>query len=431
MQNRYLHSIVLLTLLGSLPAVLCWKFFTAKQAAQPVERELTGHKFGPSQIDFQRIKLRAGAALPPRISNVQVVDFDGDGKNEVMICDTRRHQLIAMRWQSDGVFEEEVVAGNLSFPAHAEFADIDGDGDLDALVSLLGDIWPNDALVGGLVWLEQHETGIRRHDLLTNVSRVADARSGDLDGDGDMDIVVASFGYSRGEILWLENLGEGQFTQTTLIHAAGAIHTPLADFDNDGDLDIAAVISQDREETVLFENLGDRNFKMRSLFSTSNFDLGSAGLVADDLDKDGDIDLLLPAGDNLEYEHTHPQPYHGVYFIQNMGDLKFTSRKIASFGGTFAMTVGDIDYDGDRDLLLASMFNNWRHDEMTSVALFSNDGVQNFTPTEIDHAPTHLATIAVGDINHDGKDDLIAGSLWLTTSYSEAEPLTAWIREVR
>ena len=110
--------------------------------------------------------------------------------------------------------------------------------------------------VGQVVWLEKTDDGYRRHLLLDGVRRVADTQAGDLDGDGDIDLAVAVFGYARGEVLWLENDGEQSFLKHTLLKAPGAIHVPLADFDDDGDLDIVAVVSQDEEEIWGFENLG-------------------------------------------------------------------------------------------------------------------------------------------------------------------------------
>ena len=93
------------------------------------------------------------------------------------------------------------------------------------------------------------------------------------------------------------------------------------------------------------------------------FDLGSAGLIKADLDGDGDQDLILPAGDNLEDLAAYPQPYHGCYWFENQGDWSFSMKRISDLGGTYAADVGDIDGDQDLDIVLVSMTNNWYEED--------------------------------------------------------------------
>ena len=61
-------------------------------------------------------------------------------------------------------------------------------------------------------------------------------------------------------MLWLENLGKGVFADHELISLPGCIHVPVDDYDNDGDPDIAALISQNDEEVLIFENPGNGSF---------------------------------------------------------------------------------------------------------------------------------------------------------------------------
>ncbi len=88
-----------------------------------------------------------------------------------------------------------------------------------------------------------------------------------------------------------------------------------------------------------FDNDGKGNFTPRLLFESLNYDLGSAGLVKTDLDGDGDLDLLLPAGDNLEDSQSYPQPYHGCFWLENNAvgtkptPWAFTSHRISNLGG--------------------------------------------------------------------------------------------------
>lgn len=389
-----------------------------------------GSRFPPSVLAFERKEI--GRTIErPIITNVQIVDFDGDGRPDVLACDARRQAVVLCRRETSGTWSEQVLFEDLSVPAHATVVDLDQDGDNDIIVSLLGDILPNDDVIGRLIWLEQTSVAFVPHILLDDVRRVADCQAGDLDGDGDIDLAVAVFGYARGQVLWLENRGGGRFFDRELLAAPGTIHVPLADYDGDGDLDIAAIVSQDEEELWTFENLGGGEFRSRRLWSTINYDLGSAGLIQDDLDGDGDADLILPVGDNLEDAHSYPQTYHGCLWFENEGDWVFAPHRMAHFGGTYAAAVGDIDSDGDRDVVLVSMFNNWDNRENASVVWLENDGRQQFTTWQIDSKPTHRITVAVGDLDADGRADVVTGGMHVMGPFDRQGRVTAWFNTGR
>lgn len=388
-----------------------------------------GSTFAPSKLPLTKSVIGKPPQFPSWLTHVQVIDFDKDGRTDVIACDARFNRVVWYRQSAAAVWDEQVLGDELIAPAHATPFDLDQDGDLDVVVSVLGNIWPDDGVIGKVVWLENREGQFTTRVLLDDVRRVADVQPGDLDGDGDVDLAVAVFGYASGEILWLENKGGGKFRDHLLFTAPGTIHVPVADFDNDGDLDITAVVSQDVEEVWGFENRGEGTFEPRRLFGSINFDLGSAGLVLSDLDQDGDPDLLLPVGDNLEDVHSYPQPYHGCLWLENKGDWNFESHRIAHFGGTYAAAVSDLDGDGDRDVVLVSMFNDWDRKGHASICWLENDGHQKFTPWQLDDRPTHLVTVACGDLNGDGRDDIVAGSLHLAPPFEHFDGVTAWLSQ--
>jgi len=390
-----------------------------------------GSTFPKSLLPFSRQGVGSAPRMKgdfgPQITNVRILDFDGDSIQDIIACDAQENAVFLYRQAPLGTWTEHLIANNLQVPAHATVLDIDLDGDNDVVVSILGDIMPNDERIGSIVLLENDQGQFRRHTLLDGVRRVADVQGADFDSDGDIDLAVAVFGYSHGQVLWLENNGQGKFRSHELASAAGAIHVPLADYDGDGDIDIATVISQDDEEVWGYENLGDGTFRPRLLYFTFNFDLGSAGLVSADLDNDGDMDFVLPVGDNFENDYTYPQPYHGCLILENQGDWVFQSRKIVQFGGTYAAEVGDLDGDGDLDIVLVSMFNEWSDSSHASIIWLENDGKAQFKPWQIDNSPTHLVSVDCGDLNNDGNDDIVTGGLHVIAPYDRMGRITRWI----
>jgi hypothetical protein len=384
-----------------------------------------------SPLAFERVCLPGPppAAALPMITHVQVAELDGDDRPEVVACDAGRRRVVRFDRTADGGWRETAIAIDVAVPAHATVVDIDGDGDRDVVVAVLGNIEPDDGAIGRVELFERVPAGYERRTLLDDVRRVADVQPADFDGDGDVDLAVAVFGYARGEVLWLENRGAGVFADHRLFSGAGAIHVPVADYDGDGDPDIAAVVSQDSEEVHGFENLGDGRFRETMLWRTPNFDLGSAGLVAADLDRDGDADLVLPAGDNLEDFDACPQPYHGCLWLENRGEWTFHEHRIADLGGTYAAAVADLDADDDLDVALVSMSNDWRDPAAASIVWLENDGRQNFRCLQIASAPIHLVSVAAGDVDGDGRVDLVAGSLNLRRPHERIGGVTAWMNQ--
>lgn len=394
---------------------------------QPAFALRDGISFPASQLAFATSAPPQASERLPRITHVQIIDVDSDGVAEVVACDALHNRILRLDRNSDGSWRETVLIVDVGVPAHATFVDIDNDGDLDCIVAVLGDILPSDAAVGRVELHRRVGSGYVREVLLDDVRRVADVQPGDFDADGDVDLAVAVFGYSRGEILWLEHQTDGTFADHLLHSAPGGIHVPVADFDGDGDPDIAAVISQDDEELWGFENVGEGRFRSRMLWRTPNFDLGSAGLVAADLDGDGDQDLILPVGDNLEDFAAFPQPYHGCLWFENRGDWQFIKHRIASLAGTYAAAVGDLDDDGDLDIVLASMANDWSNPAAASIVWLENDGHQRFTTWQIASAPINVVCIDTGDVDGDGRADVVAGSLNLRGPFERIGGVSLWL----
>jgi len=363
----------------------------------------------------------------PWITHLTVVDLDRDGMKDVVACDAKLNRICWIRQDPPGSYREIQIGSEVRGPAHVSPCDMDGDGDLDLLVAQMGMIFPNNDRIGVVLVLENDGAGgFTNRKLVENVARVTDVRCGDLDSDGDMDLAVGQFGYDDGEIRWMENKGNWVFDHHILLKLSGTIHTPVKDMDGDGDLDIVALVSQEWEEIYLFENDGKEHFKTRLIYGSTNEDFGSSGIRLVDLDLDGDEDILYTNGDAFDYIPPGPRPWHGVQWLENKGKLEFEYHRIGDFPGAYAANAVDVDRDGDLDVMAVSCFNDWDKGDAASMMWFENDGHMGFVPHTMASDPTHLLVLDSGDMDGDGWVDVVSGGFYAYPPYDRMGRVDLW-----
>jgi hypothetical protein len=362
----------------------------------------------------------------PQVANVSLIDLDRDGLLDVLVCDAGRRRLTWIRQAPRGTYTESVIA-EVRAPGHVEAIDHDGDGDLDLLVADLGELFPSDQRIGAVIVLEQAAPGrFAPHVVAERLPRVADVRGGDLDGDGDQDLAVAAFGYDHGQTLWLENRGNWTYTPHVLQELSGAVNALVVDLDRDGRLDIVALVSQEWEEIWAYDNAGGGRFTARPVWGSSNADFGSSWLGATDLDRDGDADLLYSNGDAFDYAPANSRPWHGVQWLENSGSGRFVFHRIGELSGASSPQPVDLDADGDLDVVVVSAYNAWNDPSALSLVWLENNGRQQFARHAIAQAPTHLITVAAGDVDGDGTADLVTGGMHISTPYDRLSRVLLW-----
>ena len=399
-------------------------------AKDKVSEEIVDAPLG-TKIDFLN-QMPVGQTFKesPFISNVQSTDLDGDGLTDIIVCDCKSNSINWIRQFPSGVYTETVIADGVNAPAHVQIIDFDKDGDNDILVAVLGLIFPSNDKIGSVVILENDgKNNFTKRIVVEKIARVSDVRAGDLDNDGDPDLSVAQFGYDDGETRWIENLGKWQFKSHILQNLSGPINVEIVDIDKDGDLDIISLVSQEWEEIYGFINDGKGNFTSKLLFGSNNEDFGSSGIYMCDLDKDGDDDILYTNGDAFDYIPPQGKPWHGIQWLENIGNLKFEFHRIATFIGAYNARPVDIDNDGDLDIFCVSGFNLWEKPEAQSFIWLESTGNMKFMLHNIASSPTHILTLESDDFNNDGLMDFITGDMHAYPPYDRMGRVTLWMND--
>ncbi len=380
-------------------------------------------QFAPSVLGDA---MSANFAQRPVIGNVLITDLDKDNHPDVVVCDMGGS---AVTWihQTNGLWREETLA-KVPFPGHAQVVDTRGDGNLDIVVASLGVMFPSDDLKGSVVLLENDgKMHFTPRTLISGLCRVADVEPGDFNGDGRVDFVVGSFGFiTQGGIGWLEQKPDKTFEYHPISNKAGAINVIPIDINGDGFLDFIALTAQEYEEVSAFINDGKGNFQERLLWKAPTPAWGSARIHLVDLNKDGKMDILYCNGDVGDLPTFVPRPYNGVAWLENKGNLNFVYHDLGRIYGAYDAVAGDLKGDGNLDIVVTTLFNDWSDPQRASLLWLENDGKQNFTRHTIAVQPIHLISAEIADMDGDGKPDLITCGLNVAAPFDRMSRLTLW-----
>ncbi|MDB2575650.1 VCBS repeat-containing protein [Planctomycetota bacterium] len=299
-----------------------------------------------------RAQLAAPVDLTSTVNSPRLLppaDVDGDGDADLLVTDAGGQHLFWIEQVPGGVGELTLLLGSPSPSTLWDLADLDGDGDLDVL-----------ALTRSPSQLYVHERDGDRYLPARRVTgfsgEAVDVDVGDLDLDGLPDVLVALDANSpahRGHFL-LRGVGGGSLSWPARFtpgsqSTAGIVTGPqqLTDLDGDGDLDVL-VLDRDLRRVVWFRNQG-ATFAQGPLVVDQLSRLSS--LEALDLDGDGRLDLVASG--------TSPGLDFGqeILFYRGTGNGAFVAPVALAVEPTIEpspLTTGDVDGDGDQDLLFSA-----------------------------------------------------------------------------
>ena len=267
--------------------------------------------------------------------------------------------------------------------------------------------------------------------IVPNLYRMADMEPADLNGDGRLDFVVCGFGHVTGRISWFESRADGSYEEHILIPRAGGVKAEAADFNGDGRLDIAVLVSEAREAFYIFVNQGNNEFERHEVFETQPA-YGHTYFELQDFDGDGMPDLLVVNGDNVDSDpYNTRKRYHGVRIYLNRGGYNFEQAYFYPLHGAFIGKSADFDNDGDLDIAAISYFPDFSAELRESFVYLENQGGLAFTAsTSRELMRGRWMTMDVGDIDADGDVDVMLGGAYLPLGMVAHLDLFAELRKI-
>ncbi len=278
--------------------------------------------------------------------SVFAADVDGDGHVDVLSASERGDRI---------TWYENAAGDGSAWPAHeitasadgarsVFAADMDGDGDIDALSASRDDdkiAWYDNTQGNGSVWKE--------HVISAKADGAHAVFAADVDGDGDNDALSAS--EDDDKVAWYENrTGDGSTWKEWIItEKADSAHSVYAaDVDGDGDVDVISASYLD--DTVAWhENTDGKGAAWKAHPISTSAD-AAMSVVAADLDGDGDLDVLSASGNDDTVAWHENTAGNGS---------AWTSRTISrAIDAPFSVHAADLDGDGDVDALSASFFDD-------------------------------------------------------------------------
>jgi len=320
---------------------------------------------------------------------VRAMDYDGDGDLDILSSSEGIPEQINVH-ENDGAGEYCAYGTGGNFRLLAVF-DIDGDGDYD-------NFGATGAFDTELNWFE-NEGAPPYTERFISVEDPWTLAGGDLDGDGDADVVAAVIIPNR--LLWFANDGVGNFGGAneipTTFGGGSDSYFYLRDINSDGAMDILA-FHRDDFNLVWYENDGNQVFTEHLVLDSPN----RGRLASGDLDDDGDVDIVFVSTDS--------NPTLPIAWFENDGAENFTQHDIAasSTGRLYTADIADLDGDQDMDILAGGYW-------------FENDGEQNFGEAPLGglglDANQYANGIHAADLDGDDDLDLVVLGLYTTSWY--------------
>ncbi len=297
-------------------------------------------------------------------------DIDGDGDLDLLLSGSHNTML----YTNDGNgFFTEVLGDSLEdvYEGKVKMVDLDGDNDLDLVIN--GDNQSNNFVTK--IYMN-NGLGIFTEDTATNLNSLdkGDYEFADLDGDNDLDMVFSGKedGWKMTKVFFNNGSGHFDSTSTTNLTAVFGENVDIGDIDGDGDQDfiVSGNVFGSEWSTELYINSGTGTFSSVSGSSITNM-VGEVRFF--DIDGDADLDIFLSGflGDSVIVYRTE------IYNNDGLGNFSLETDSIFPDAAYSTMAFNDVNGDGSLDVFFSGWLDNSIDDFST---LFINDGTGQFSP---------------------------------------------------
>ncbi len=330
------------------------------------------------------------------LGRVVTRDMDGDGDTDVVLNTLSPSQLVVLRNDANFVFTKvlEVAVPDAALQAGAIVGDYDSDGDLDAGLfhTVTGES------VRRIAWAANNAGVFTLQPPMTqNVTATywLEALTEDFDQDGFMDLTMGATNVAS-----LGGTPSGIFQSWPDITFTGSItHMESGDIDRDGYPDLVL--------TSGTAGLAQRSSWCR--WNGAGFDAPSSiqnhttgrvrGTHLVDVDEDGDLDAVF--GDQAFYVDNSNQGSHQILWAENSGGSFLVPKVLLAGNEAAEIYSGDVDGDGDPDLVYSAI---------GSIFWLRNTAIHRsaeFSSQQVIHASAPIGDICPGDMDNDGEGDLV------------------------
>ncbi len=385
--------------------------------------------------DFEVPMIISNTCKVPK--GVTTGDFDHDGDIDIAACHSSQNP-------DEVVWYENGESGFLVHNIHKirevnriDLYDINNDGNTD--------IFYTDA--HNVCWIANQNAGTSFGSetiLYQGGYNITDIKLTDIDNDNDMDLFVTD---AQGDLVfWFENLdGNGSFGGPNVIDSQGdgPVSLHFSDYDGDNDLDLLVDLHNENQ-IVVYENTdGQGTFSKNILANILN---NSVAFI--DIDHDDDADIIYSEDDQTscmlnngtgsygtpfsinnesyswnmyvtdlnddDYDDVIYSPNYELHYLTNNHDNTFQEQNIGIMSSVDNLTSGDLDADGDPEILSTCRIIGMVY---YAINIDNSDNFDARLPILIED----VKEAQVCDVNNDGYNDVVTGSVYPSHSLDWAE----------